>query len=415
MTDTAFPTLPAEGLASSETEAAPEAPRSRSRSALFKRLADLVCLPSSRVNAFERAMTADLLVEMLRDAATPDRVRVARRLANLMEIPASLSRLLLRDTPEVAGELLEHCASLSDSELMECARASTPEHRRLIAVRRGLGELVVEALVQFGEPAVSDVLLRNETARLSQIALETLVAAARHNVRLIPALLRRPEMRPSHAYVLFWWADTAGRRTILQRFAVSREVLQEAASDVFPFAAAEGWSDPLSRKALQFIERRQRNRAALERSPYASLDAAILAGQDGLTPDLIDEISYLSGLKPMTGSKIFSDPGGEPLAILCKATGLPKSALRALWQGTGRAMTEESGEPSAVLTEVLITYDMIAVDRAQTVLRYWNWALSSSMSPALLEAVRQDEEGLGDPFDTAQRAALLVMRGNSPR
>jgi uncharacterized protein (DUF2336 family) len=409
MTDTSFPTLPAEGTAPLGAASAPEPPRSRSRSALFKRLADLVCLPSSRVNAFERAMTADLLVEMLRDAALPERVRVARRLASLMEIPASLSRLLLRDAPEVAGELLEHCTSLSDSELMECARASTIEHRRLIAVRRGLGELVVEALVQFGEPAVSELLLRNETARLSQIALETLVAGARENVRLIPALLRRPEMRPSHAYVLFWWADTAGRRTILQRFAVSREVLQEAASDVFPFAAAEGWSDPLSRKALQFIERRQRNRTALERSSFASLDAAIHAGEDAMTPDLIDEISYLSGLKPMTGSKIFSDPGGEPLAILCKATGLPKSALRALWKGTGRSMTDDMGGPNAALTEVLVTYDMIAVDRAQTVLRYWNWALSSSMSPALLEAVRQDEGGMGDPFDTAQRAALLVL------
>ena len=28
-------------------------------------------------------------------------------------------------------------------------------------------------------------------------------------------------------------------------------------------AAEEGWQDPLSRKALQFIERRQRNRAAI--------------------------------------------------------------------------------------------------------------------------------------------------------
>ena len=43
-------------------------PPSKARLALLKRLADVVCLPSSRVNAFERAMTADLLVEILRDA-----------------------------------------------------------------------------------------------------------------------------------------------------------------------------------------------------------------------------------------------------------------------------------------------------------------------------------------------------------
>ena len=37
---------------------APAAP-SRARAALLKRLADVVCLPSSRVNTFERSMTAD--------------------------------------------------------------------------------------------------------------------------------------------------------------------------------------------------------------------------------------------------------------------------------------------------------------------------------------------------------------------
>src|SRR5690606_40321083 len=78
-----------------ETEAA--APPSRARNMLFKRLADVVCLPSSRVNAFERAMTADLLVEMLREAALEERAKVARRLSSLAEVPGSLVRLLLRD------------------------------------------------------------------------------------------------------------------------------------------------------------------------------------------------------------------------------------------------------------------------------------------------------------------------------
>ena len=43
----------------------PPAPRFRARHALLKRLADVVCLPSSRVNAFERSVTADLLIDCL--------------------------------------------------------------------------------------------------------------------------------------------------------------------------------------------------------------------------------------------------------------------------------------------------------------------------------------------------------------
>src|ERR1700739_4899978 len=95
---------------------------SKARTALLKRLADVVCLPSSRVNAFERSMIADLLVEMLRDAVIEERARVSRRLTHLPDIPSSLVRMLLRDDVEVAGPLLENCASLSDADLVDCAR-----------------------------------------------------------------------------------------------------------------------------------------------------------------------------------------------------------------------------------------------------------------------------------------------------
>jgi uncharacterized protein (DUF2336 family) len=388
---------------------APEPPPSRARAALFKRLADVVCLPSSRVNAFERSMIADLLVEMLREAELSERARIARRLANLGEIPPSLVRLLLRDALEAAGPLLENCTTLADTDLLDCAHRGTVEHRRLIAARRGVSEVVSEALVAPMEPAVIEVLLRNDLARLSADALEVLVAATRSSPRFVPALLKRSEVRPSHAYVLFWWADAEARRTILQRFAVSREVLQDAVGDVFPLAAAEGWQDGLSRKALQFIERRQRNRAALEKSPFASLDAAVAAAEGGLTRETAEEIAYLSGLKPTTGAKIFTDPGGEPIAILCKATGLPKQAVRALWRGLRRPETDAAGAVAPALERVLITYDMIAVDRAQTVLRYWNWSLSSALTPALLKAIRDGDDDAIDEYSLPQRAAMLAL------
>jgi len=315
----------------------------------------------------------------------------------------------------VAGPLLEHCVTLSDADLVDCARHGGVEHRKLIAARRGVTELVGEAVLEAHEAPVIDVLLRNNLARLTADGLETLVAGSRSTPRYIPLLLRRSELRPSHAYILFWWADEEARRTILQRFAVSREILQEAAGDVFPMAAAEGWSDALTRKALQFIERRQRNRAAIAKSPFDSLDQAVLAAQNGLTREIAEEISYLSGLKPMTGAKIFTDAGGEPLAILCKATGLPKAAIRAIWRGLRRPETDEAGAPDPVLERVLVTYDMIAVDRAQTVLRYWNWSLSSALTPALLKAIRDGDEQELDEYSVPQRAAMLTLSGEFGR
>ena len=393
----------------------PVRPAVRSRATLLKRLADVVCLPGSRVNAFERSMTADLLIELLREAALEERVRIARRIANVSDIPTGLARLLMRDDLDVARALLENSATVGDGDLIDCVRHASSEHRRLIAARRGLNELVGDELVLHDEPAVIETLLRNDLAKLSHEAVETVVAGTRDNPRHIPLLLRRSELRPSHAYVMFWWSDADARRVILQRFAVSREVLQEAVSDVFAMAADENWQDPLTRKALQFIERRQRNRAAIARSPFESLDEAVMVASESMTREVAEEIAYLSGLKPMTGAKIFTDPGGEPLAILCKATGLPKSNVRLLWRALRRPETDAAGNINPGLERVLTLFDTIAVDRAQTVLRYWNWSLSSALTPALIQAIRDGDEATLDEFSQPQRAAMLALSGDLRR
>jgi uncharacterized protein (DUF2336 family) len=387
---------------------APEPPKRRARLALLKRLADVVSLPSSRVNTFERSVTADVLVEILRDAEFDERARVARRLASLVEIPDCLVRLILRDEIDIAQPLLAD-AALSDADLLDCIRNASAAHRRLIALRRGVSEVVAEALAEAGETPVVEALLRNDQARLSPATVELVVAMTQERPQLAPLLLRRPEVRPNHAYVLFWWADADCRRQILQRFAVSREVLQEAAGDVFPLAAEENWQDDLTRKALQFIERRQRNRAAIEKSRFANLEEAIMAAEPGMTREFAEEISYLSGIKPMTGAKIMTDPGGEGLAVLCKATGLPRGSLRSLWRALRRPEATEDGREAPQLTRVTEIFDMVAVDRAQTVLRYWNWSLSSAMTPALLNAIRNDEDAEVDEFSIPQRAAKLAL------
>jgi uncharacterized protein (DUF2336 family) len=382
-------------------------PIGKARLALLKRMADVVCLPSSRVNAFERAMTADLLIEMLREASFEQRLRVARRLANLADIPVRMLRLLLRDHIDVASPLLGDDTALSEAVLIDCARHATQDHRLLIAKRRNVGELVGETLIGFGEEPVIEALLKNVGAHLSTDAIDTLVVASQKTPAFIPALLRRAELRPAHAYVIFWWAEPESRRLILTRFAVGREVLQDSASDVFPLAAAENWQDPLVRKAMQFIERRQRNRAAIAKSPYAGLDDAVAESEKGITRDLVREISALAGIKSTTGDKILSDPYGEPIAIICKATGLPRSAILSLWRGLRRAETDSSGAMVSALQNTLLVYDLMAVDRAQTVLRYWNWALTSALTPAVIGAI-QAGEAL-DEYSEPQRAAALAF------
>jgi uncharacterized protein (DUF2336 family) len=397
--------LQLDGAVESAAEAAPV---HKARVALIKRLADVVSLPSSRVNAFERAITSDLLVEILREASLPERERVSRRVVSLTDIPYELLRVLLHDEITVAAPLLEE-AAIPDPELISCILAATPDHRLLIARRRELSEVVVEQLSVTGEAEVLQALLRNRGARFTQGALERVMAASRRDSLLLAQLLRRPELRPSQAYVMFWWCAADERRSILQRFAVSRDVLQDATTDVYAMAAADDWSDPLVRKALQFIERRQRNRAAQMRSPFADLDAAVAAAETGMTREIAQEIGYMCGLKPTTTAKIFTDAGGEGLAVLCKSVGLSKPRLLTLWRSMRRPEQTSAGETAPALANTLSIFDMMAVDRAQTVLRYWNWALTSALTPALLQAAREgDAEGFAQ-YSLPERSAFLAL------
>ncbi len=392
------------------SDAATPAQVRKAREVLLRRLADVVCLPESRINAFERAVTADLLVEMLRESQLNDRIRVAKRMSILNEVPNSLVRMLITDDPEVARPLIEECEALSDADLNYCARFGNRNHHLVMATRKDLPATICEALVDSEDIPVIELLLKNLRARLTQPSLEAVVAMSQTYPQLIPLIMRRAELRPSSAYILFWWADTDVRRLILSRFGVNRDVMQDMASDVFSMMAAEKWQDPLARKALQFIERRQRNREAVVRSPYPSLEAAIAdAAANGMSRKMAEEIAYMSGIKPATGAKIMRDRGGEGMAVLCKATGLSKKALRALWKALRRPMRTEGGQMHPSLSSVLVTYDMLAVDRAQTVLRYWNWSLSSALTHVMLRAISSGEDVDLDSLTVPQRAAMLAF------
>jgi uncharacterized protein (DUF2336 family) len=133
------------------------------------------------------------------------------------------------------------------------------------------------------------------------------------------------------------------------------------------------------------------------------------AARDGLSREIASEIAYLSGIKPLTGANILGDAGGEPLAILCKATGLSKTDVHNLWRSMRRPEVQPDGSVHPDWERVQITYDLLAVDRAQTVLRYWNWSLSSALTPALLQAIRAGDDEQVDEYSAPERAAMLAL------
>lgn len=391
-----------------EPSAAP--PENDVRRQLAKRLSDVICIPASHLTPQERHMAGDVLVELLRDADIKLRESVAKRLVMLNEAPRTILVILAKDDIQVARHVLEESKSLSDSDLIQIARKVSGEHRKVIAKRRKVSDSVVDAIVEFLEEDVVETLLKNKGASFSETALQRIVTVSRSHQPYVKLLAQRDELRPSHGLTMFWWAESENRKKILHRFAVTRSVLQESCHDLFPKAAAEGWSDAGVRKALQFIERRQRNRAAMDRSDFKSLEEAIEAAvTTGLTRKLTEEISYIAGVKPATGAQILTDKTGEAIAILCKAPGLKRDYVEKIWRAIKRPVHDVNGDVHPDLARVIQTYDMISTDKAQTVLRYWNWSLTASLNADVLRHIKDGVIPREEEYGAAAITAALVF------
>lgn len=368
------------GAADNVTEAPP--PPGFARRALLRRLMDVVALPASRGSVQDRAIAGDLLLEMLIESDEAARELCARRLRDMSQAPKRLLRFLALDAPQVAQIVLADNKAFDDSDLAHVVAHGATPHRLAVAGRRELGHAVSSAIADSGDVAAMKVLLENTQAKLSEHAIDVMIGASRKAPELVPLLCQREETRPAHALVMFWWASAEERRHILTRFSADRALLIDGCADIFRYAADESWADPVVRKAMQVIERRQRDRTALDRSGHDSLEAAITAAAAmGMDNALMAEISHLSGIKPLTGEKIFADVGGEGVAVLCKATGLKRHFFRELWISLGRTPEEADAD----FARVSLTFEGLAVAKAQTVLRYWNWSMSSAFSPEMLE------------------------------
>ena len=377
------------------------------RAALVKRLCEVVSWPETRMPTQERQLAADILVSLLRTASSDLRRRCALGLVRVQDAPKALLRYLARDEFQVAQPLLENGIGFDDSDLIATVRAGVSAHWLAIARRRGVNEAVTDALVQAGDIGVIEALLRNTTARFSAQGIDMIVARSRAAVELSSLLVGRSEVRASQALVMFWWVEFEVRVQIVRRFAVDRATLIGDLGDVFALAAAEGWADEDTRKALQVVERRQRNRAAAQRSPHGSLEGAIAAAEKGMDRALMQEIGHLCGIRPTTAAQIFSDPGGEAIGVLCKAVGLKRPMLLALW----RALRRPPGDAATTdnpLGRAVYVYDTLATAKAQTVLRYWNWSFTA-------DAVGADNltfDDIGSETPQARRNAMLLFNRN---
>jgi len=156
-------------LSQSDVDLLLAAPTASARAAVADKLA--AELDSPRLTDAERAAVHDLIGLLARDVEVTVRQALSHGLRHSKRLPHDLALRLASDVDAVALPLLVESAALTDADLIAIIRAGTPGKQEAIGGRRGVSEQVSQVLIEEAAESAVGVLVRNETALISERSL----------------------------------------------------------------------------------------------------------------------------------------------------------------------------------------------------------------------------------------------------
>lgn len=325
-------------------------------------LLDMMSAGSASGLPQERALAADTLLRILPRIPVKQLLAVVERVAIMEQPPVLLVARLIRDPrPEVVAPLLERCMHITDQDLITAAREADPAKQRMMARRRVLTPVLADELIRLGDPSVVLTLIRNPGASFSHDAFYVLAEiASRHNGLLAP-LATRADLPPPVAFELFWFVPPELRRFILSRFLTDSETLNK----ILRITLAAHGSDVEQNPSDNKFPPREILDQALDHIAHLRLD------------DAADVLSEHASISRETILRILADPEGEPLAVILKALGYPRSRFTEAINGL-RVTEDGILRRDRDAEELQIIFDSLSFNKARILLTYWDWYVRKS-------------------------------------
>jgi uncharacterized protein (DUF2336 family) len=166
-----------------------------------RKVADLLLSSTAPYSERQVAILNDVMNGLIERIDRPALLELLGRLAAAENAPSAvIGNLSSNDDITVAGPMLEKSKVLSDESLIEIAKTKGQAHLMAIASRRQVSETVTDALVDRGVADVTQKVIANDGAKLSELGYVKVVHEARTDEQLATALAERkdvpPELRP---------------------------------------------------------------------------------------------------------------------------------------------------------------------------------------------------------------------------
>lgn len=338
---------------------------SESRSRLTAIILDLFEQKTADLTDRQRSMMFGILQSIINEIEGSMRQAVAGRLALMDDVPRDIVARLANDEINIAYPILSKSGLLRDPDLIEVIKMRTEEHMLAITMRQQVSEGVSDALVETGREPVIVSLLKNSNARISQNTMEYLVEQSRRVDSFQEPILNRHDLQPNLAKRMFLWVSAALRDHIINQFGLDKmtvdELLEQIASEEIAAAAGDGHTS----KASQLAE-------ALKDEGLVTVDMLLAALSEGEVPLFVSLFAKVTKLREFLVQRLVFEPGGEGLAIACRAIGMGEEDFLSLFEYSHLAKAGTRQEVASQTPSLKAFYAQMPRKSAMEVLRMWH-------------------------------------------
>lgn len=337
----------------------------QSRQALGRVMADLFDGELEELTERERFLMFDIIHTVVLEFEMPVRRALSRKMAEVKDAPAELIRIFANDEIDVAYPILTESKVLRNFDLIEIIRQRSLEHSLAIAMRPGLDEDVTDALVETEHSAVIKKLLENGNARISRKTMEYLVEQSKRVSAYQEPLLRRKDVPQKLAKRMFMWVSAALRQFIIENFDINRQVIDEMLEEIARIEIR-------SSKTANKMPKRTRDLAEdMKGEGLIDSDMLVNTLQSGEIALFVSMFSQLTGLREFFVKRILFEPGGEGMAIACKAIELNEGAFRTIFSLSRKAKPGHDSLDADELLEAAAFFAQAPAPAAKEVLATW--------------------------------------------
>jgi len=335
------------------------------RERLINTVSDLFEEGASTLSERERALMTDILNQLVREVEMVVRRHLAERMSVLVNAPRELVLTLANDEVDVARHVLLKSELLHDIDLIEIIQHRTMGHQLAIAMRKEVSEPVSDALVETENVDVIKTLLENVDAKISKGTREYLVEQSKQENSYREPLIRRQDLGPELAEKMYWWVSAALRKEIAANFDIdAAELDDQIEASVQDIMEAEDGVVPKAKRKSDSAEHLAKDvdvtpelLVRVLRQGEVTLFAALFAKYTGLSGKLVRRLLF--------------EPGGEGMAIACKAKNLPKQSFASIFLLSRKARPGDNAIDPGELSRILAFYERIDAEAALGVTTQW--------------------------------------------